>query len=439
MRCRAAGIADEDAVGVAPDDREDGGGPGGSLARADLDRESDQLGGQCVGTVAGRAPAAGIERTLDEFEKTAWAGLDPDRYAWSAVLHRENNGGVHVHVLAARCDLETGRSLNIAPPGWQKSFDPLRDALNHEHEERSMAGTSTPGGLSERLRKRREEEERRIEAERQRYEALITNELEKLGASASSAASNAQRSIESALEDVVDRQVSALKWSWLLPLAARDHSLSAHLAGELGAGAVAVEPDPGPGRDAGAAGSRARGADADAAAAERRDVGDPAARGGEREVHRPAAGIQDAGSQRPVGGTGLTICFRRGGTAGTAAPHDEGECQVWGNIAVTPRRARNRLAAGHPGRRRRLQEDKGSVSGKEVGPTGLGVLQNASVRVLWPRQESGLALPETLPGRPNACRGEGYPTSFASLQPGSCPDRACRNPRDRCSRPHGTA
>ena len=55
-----------------------------------------------------------IERVLDEFEKTAWAGLEPDRYAWAAVLHRERGGGAHVHVLAARCDLETGRSLNIA-------------------------------------------------------------------------------------------------------------------------------------------------------------------------------------------------------------------------------------------------------------------------------------------------------------------------------------
>ena len=55
---RAAGIADEGAVGVAPDDLEDGGGPGGSLARANLDGESDQLGWQAVGTVAGRAPAA---------------------------------------------------------------------------------------------------------------------------------------------------------------------------------------------------------------------------------------------------------------------------------------------------------------------------------------------------------------------------------------------
>ena len=74
-----------------------------------------------------------VEAVLDEFEKTAWAGFEPDRYAWTAVLHRERGGGVHAHVLAAQCDLETGRSLNIAPPGWQRTFDPLRDAFNHEH------------------------------------------------------------------------------------------------------------------------------------------------------------------------------------------------------------------------------------------------------------------------------------------------------------------
>ena len=74
-----------------------------------------------------------IEAVLHAFEKTAWAGLERDRYAWTAVLHREHGGGAHVHVLAARCDLETGRSLNIAPPGWEKTFGPLRDAFNHEH------------------------------------------------------------------------------------------------------------------------------------------------------------------------------------------------------------------------------------------------------------------------------------------------------------------
>ncbi len=74
-----------------------------------------------------------IGAVLDAFEETAWAGLEFDRYAWAAVLHRERGGGAHVHVLAARCDLETGRSLNIAPPGWEKTFGPLRDAFNHEH------------------------------------------------------------------------------------------------------------------------------------------------------------------------------------------------------------------------------------------------------------------------------------------------------------------
>ena len=38
-----------------------------------------------------------------------------------------------MHVLTERCDLETGRSLNIAPPGWQKTFGALRDAFNHQH------------------------------------------------------------------------------------------------------------------------------------------------------------------------------------------------------------------------------------------------------------------------------------------------------------------
>ena len=44
-----------------------------------------------------------IEQTLDEFERTAWPGLEEERYSWSAVLHRQTDGGVHVHVLAARC------------------------------------------------------------------------------------------------------------------------------------------------------------------------------------------------------------------------------------------------------------------------------------------------------------------------------------------------
>lgn len=80
-----------------------------------------------------RPTPAQIEQTLDEFEATAWAGVGQDRYAWTAVQHDEPGGGVHVHILTARVDLTTGKSLNIAPPGWEQTFDHLRDALNWEN------------------------------------------------------------------------------------------------------------------------------------------------------------------------------------------------------------------------------------------------------------------------------------------------------------------
>ena len=72
---------------------------------------------------------AQIEAVLDAFEETAWAGLESDRRARAAVLRREYGGGAPVHLLAAQCDLEAGRGLNIVPPGARRTFDPLRDAL----------------------------------------------------------------------------------------------------------------------------------------------------------------------------------------------------------------------------------------------------------------------------------------------------------------------
>ena len=44
---------------------------------------------------------AQIGAVVDAFERTAWAGLDLDRYAWAAVVYRERDGGVRVHVVAA--------------------------------------------------------------------------------------------------------------------------------------------------------------------------------------------------------------------------------------------------------------------------------------------------------------------------------------------------
>lgn len=74
-----------------------------------------------------------LDEILDEFEKTAFAGLDSDRYCHSVIQHAEADGTHHIHTFTARVDLLTGKSLNIAPPGWQRVFDPIRDYFNHKH------------------------------------------------------------------------------------------------------------------------------------------------------------------------------------------------------------------------------------------------------------------------------------------------------------------
>lgn len=74
-----------------------------------------------------------IKHTLAEFERTAFAGLEKTQYHMFAVRHDEADGSKHVHVLVPRIDLHSGKSMNIAPPGWKHTFDPLRDALNNEY------------------------------------------------------------------------------------------------------------------------------------------------------------------------------------------------------------------------------------------------------------------------------------------------------------------
>lgn len=76
---------------------------------------------------------AQIQETLDQFEKHAFADLDPTRYHMNAVLHVAQDGSKHVHILVPRVDLATGKSLNIAPPGHNQYFDKLRDYLNEKY------------------------------------------------------------------------------------------------------------------------------------------------------------------------------------------------------------------------------------------------------------------------------------------------------------------
>ena len=74
---------------------------------------------------------AEVSEVLDEFEKHAFAGLQPNQYHFTAVLHEEDDGSKHVHFLVPRIELETKKALNIAPPGHEKYFDPLRDYFNY--------------------------------------------------------------------------------------------------------------------------------------------------------------------------------------------------------------------------------------------------------------------------------------------------------------------
>ena len=70
-----------------------------------------------------------IENTIDEWEKTAFPGME-NRASWCAVLHRESDGSEHVHIVAARTDLETGKAYNPAPPYWEKRYGELKEWLN---------------------------------------------------------------------------------------------------------------------------------------------------------------------------------------------------------------------------------------------------------------------------------------------------------------------
>jgi len=74
-----------------------------------------------------------IAQVLDDFERVAFAGLEPNQYSYYAVLHKESDGSKHVHVITPRVELSTGLSMNIAPPNHQKTYDVLVDKYNTKH------------------------------------------------------------------------------------------------------------------------------------------------------------------------------------------------------------------------------------------------------------------------------------------------------------------
>ncbi|MEQ6204012.1 relaxase/mobilization nuclease domain-containing protein [Sulfitobacter sp. HNIBRBA2951] len=69
---------------------------------------------------------------MDQFERLAFAGLDPTQYDVLWVRHTHEDR-VELHFCTPRLELTSGRSLNIAPPGYQNAFDSLRDMMNQHH------------------------------------------------------------------------------------------------------------------------------------------------------------------------------------------------------------------------------------------------------------------------------------------------------------------
>lgn len=81
------------------------------------------------------APSAAEQaEAMDAFERLAFAGLDREQYDITWVRHQHTEGGrVELHFVVPRLELGSGKALNIAPPGWESTYAPLRDALNWEH------------------------------------------------------------------------------------------------------------------------------------------------------------------------------------------------------------------------------------------------------------------------------------------------------------------
>ena len=74
-------------------------------------------------------------KIIDSFESTAFAGLDKDQYDILWVRHSHtSNGRIELHFVTPRVELTTGKSMSIAPPGWQDYYCHWRDKWNYQHQ-----------------------------------------------------------------------------------------------------------------------------------------------------------------------------------------------------------------------------------------------------------------------------------------------------------------
>jgi 5S rRNA maturation endonuclease (ribonuclease M5) len=105
---------------------------------------------------------------IDSFEEYAFAGINPDSYNTLWVRHTHTGSDrVELHFVTPKVELDTGKSLNIAPPGWHGYFKPWQTYWNIKED------WARPDDLS---RKRVYEPG---------YQALIDAEKQRAGISAS--------------------------------------------------------------------------------------------------------------------------------------------------------------------------------------------------------------------------------------------------------------
>ncbi len=68
---------------------------------------------------------------IDSFEAYAFAGINTDAYNTLWVRHTHTgNDRVELHFVTPKVELDTGKSLNIAPPGWHGYFKPWQSLWN---------------------------------------------------------------------------------------------------------------------------------------------------------------------------------------------------------------------------------------------------------------------------------------------------------------------
>ena len=129
------------------------------------------------------APTEEQQRAIiSSFEKTAFPGLEADQYDILWVRHSHtSNGRIELHFVTPRVELTTGKSLSIAPPGWQNYYCHWRDKWNYQHQwsdptDPNRARTYQPG-----YQALRDAQDKRLELaglpvkKKEDYRKVITN------------------------------------------------------------------------------------------------------------------------------------------------------------------------------------------------------------------------------------------------------------------------